>query len=320
MSLYEKVKSRGLSHLENTLVNRARPNQHPPIFITGSCRSGTTLVFQYLVHYFQTSYFPNVARHCSTWPYLAARLNCDRNPPAKTFESRYGDIQGKCAPCDGWQIFHRWFSYFMNPRETRFDRLRNAPRLVGLFERFYNNRPFLNKNNSNTLRIIELQYIFRNALFVHVTRDITATVLSVLKGRAENGIPADRFWSVAPDKSLVPFDFHDELELVVFQYLFCNRYIEIANNKLQLGVILVDYDEFCPAPLKLSSVLASEFLRASGTQLATRASTDPDLTFGVRGTPDPEMAGKIKSIQTRLSGQVNELAHALCEQALEVCK
>lgn len=320
MSLYEKVKRRGLSHLENTLVNRARPNQHPPIFITGSCRTGTTVVFQHLIHHFQTSYFPNVARHCSTWPYLAARLNCDCDPPSKNFDSRYGDIPGKCAPSDGWQIFHRWFSYFMNPRKTKLDHLRKAPRLVGLFERFYNDRPFLNKNNSNTLRIIELQYIFRNALFIHVTRDITATVLSVLKGRAENGVPPDQFWSVAPEKSLILFDFRDELELVVFQYLFCNRFVEIANKKLQLGIIFVDYEKFCPAPLQLSSALATQFYRVSGTPLVTRESHDPNLTFEVRGSLDHEMNRKITNIQAMISGQVNELAHAFCEQAIDVCK
>ncbi len=320
MSLYEKVKRRCLSQLENKLVSHAQPNQHPPIFITGSCRSGTTLVFQYLVHHFQTSYFPNVARQCSMWPYLATRFDCDRTPPSKTFESRYGDIQGKCAPSDGWQIFHKWFSYFMNPGETRFDRLRYAPQLIGLFERFYNNDPFLNKNNSNTLRIIELQYIFQNALFIHVTRNITATVLSVLRGREENGIMPDQFWSVAPEKSLISFDFHDELELVVFQYLFCNQYVQIANDKLQLGIIFVDYDEFCPAPSKLSSALATKFLGVSGNPLVTRGPHDPNLRFGVRGTPDPELTRKIKNIESKISDQVNQLAHNLCEQAISLCK
>jgi len=308
-----------MSRLENLLVRRAEANHFPPVFITGSCRSGTTVVYQYLVQSFRTSYFPNIARQRPLWPYLATRLGCDNSPPEKDFASHFGEIAGQCAPSDGWEIFLRWFSYFMNPGETDFRGLPTIPRLIGLFERFYNQSPFINKNNANTLRLVELHHVLPRSVIVHVIRELPATIESVLRGRAKNEIAADQFWSAAPDKSLIPFDLTSELELVVFQNLVCNRFVERADRELDLGVINVDYNSFCTAPWAVARQVNDAWTQRTGRPLPTRAGRDEHASFEDRGNVSDQRRCEINDVRDQIAQRTDEFAGQLVDDAIASC-
>jgi len=242
---------------------------YPPIFIVGFIRSGTTIVYQYLNAQYKFAFFPNVARyHNYKHPFLSTWLHRCHLSFTPNFESEYGHIKGKCAPCDGWEIFHRWFSYYMKPGTTH--DLNDLKKIITAFEHLYQ-APFLNKNNSNTLRLIELNLAFPDAIFIHVQRDIYSTVASVLKGRQQHNIPKNKFWGVAPD---IDLKFDTELDLVVFQYLFCRKFVDKACTNIKTNFIKVDYEEFCKNPqslnIDLENIYPPELLKSKNEPIAQK--------------------------------------------------
>ena len=217
----------------------------PKLFIIGSIRSGTTIIYQYLTSYYNFAFFPNMARKYPKHPILAALYVKYFEKLIPTFESDYGDINGNASPSDGWEIFHRWFSYYYNPYKTKLNKLKKLKRIIWSLEELYK-APFINKNNSNSLRIIELSYLFEKTLFINVKRNIYDTIFSVQKGRAKKNIKKNEFWGVAPEKELIKMNFESTLSMDVYQYLFVNEYVKqvLANYLDHNNYIDIEYNTF----------------------------------------------------------------------------
>ncbi len=275
---------------------------YPPIFIVGFIRSGTTIVYQYLNACYKFAYFPNVARHQNhKHPFLSTWLHSCHKQYTSSFDNEYGHIEGKCAPSDGWEIFHRWFCYNMKPGTTR--DLVELKKLVTAFEKLYQ-APFLNKNNSNTLRLIELSKTFPNAVFIYVHREIYSNITSVIKARKKHGVPIDKFWGVAPDLSLLDTNFESELDVVVFQYLFCKKFVKKVCDKLSINFVDIDYNLFCEYPQNLNWNLERVYPKVS---LKARK--------GIEGNNVIKKKGKVQR-QFEIDESIEKVQHTV-ELALE---
>lgn len=301
MTAFERALGSVAGIVEPLLVHSARAdNAWPPLFVVGAPRSGTTVVFQYIVNTLEFGYFPNLAkehpRACITLGYWARR----RYRYEGSYESAYGVIEGPMAPSDGWGIFHRWFPRYDLDSPVREERLHELKTIVRAFERIFS-APFANKNNANSLRVPHLRRLFPDARFVHVRRDVCDTVRSVLKSRAAHRVGENEWWGIAPPR-FYKRRFASELERVVYQTVDVERFITeslegVGDDRSRV----VPYEWFCSAPGALVDWVTGSYA-ASGTTLRRHDSTPPP-TFQRSGVPDTERAeleARVREIAARV--------------------
>ncbi|MBN2346553.1 MAG: sulfotransferase [Candidatus Aminicenantes bacterium] len=256
-------------HLEAFWL-RAFPggNRFPPLFIVGVPRSGTTVVYQHLVNNRRFAFFSNLAKAYPRSPLMASLWTLAVHRFRRSYESRFGIIPGASSPSDGWEIFHRWFPERDLSQETAWDKLPELPAIVRGLERLYR-APFINKNNSNSIRIPALSSIFPDSLYVHVRREMLANVSSLLRARQAHGIPLGSWWGALPPR-FWRHPFHDEIEQAVFQV--CDVAHEIETTLAQLPSrrwLALDYESFCTDPGGIL-VWVDGAMRRQGVKLKAR--------------------------------------------------
>lgn len=229
----------------------------PPLFIVGAPRSGTTLPYLYLLNRFRFGYFPNIARQAPSLPVAAALVWHRDHQAGFGHDSRYGNVEGPTAPSDGWEIFHRWFPrYAMVPVQR--DRLVELRRIVGAYEGIFGG-PFLNKNNHNSVRIAELDDIFPDALFIHVTRNLHDAGVSLLEARRRHQIALGQWWSCPPPQYL-GHQFASEADQAVRTIQGIQDYVRESLVALDPGRWLeIRYEDFCREPDVLARWVRSHY-------------------------------------------------------------
>lgn len=246
INILKRILNRILGFIDLQLIKIiGKTTAYTPVFITGNPRSGTTILFQYLVDKLDTCYFSNVDRRNYRYPFLSNVFNKSSLKYFPTSASNFGMIAGKHAPSDAWEIFHTWFSYFGNPNKSDYANFKSMRYLFNAVSNYYN-KPLIVKNNANTLRLFELLTEFPNAEFIHLERSIYENVYSILNGRKKNNINPGEFWSSAPEKDILSLEFKSELDLIVFQYLFNNEYVKRVNSSGRITIIR--YEDFCDTP------------------------------------------------------------------------
>ncbi|NIQ52766.1 MAG: hypothetical protein GWN71_04715, partial [Gammaproteobacteria bacterium] len=127
------------------------------------------------------------------------------------------------------------------------DRLHELRTIVRILEKLYGG-PFLNKNNSHSVRVSPLSDLFPGALFVHVDRDLPATVDSILRGRRQSRIPESEWWG-APPPQVWDRQFETETERIVAQVWGLRETVRRDFAALpESRRRVVRYEDFCQAP------------------------------------------------------------------------
>ncbi len=222
-----------------------------PVFILGLPRSGTTLIYQYIVHRKHVAYFTNGVGKRVYSPCLISYLQRRRNEPYRSdFVSKYGRSDGPMAPREGGSLWLRFFDLDayqsfadLSPRVV--SRLRV---LVGCVEAIFDGAPFVNKNVKHLLRIDALAKIFPDSSFLLINRDIADVALSVLRGRVQYSGGAAEWFSAKPEnyKELVDLDPVDQ---IVGQLVALDRRLRADLALLEPSrVHEVHYDDFCARP------------------------------------------------------------------------
>lgn len=254
--IFVKSIYKSLAHLEDRwLVSTNRKLKYPPIFIIGPPRSGTTLLYQLIVHCFHVAYFPNVAAMFPEAPVLATRIGRKLFRPYKSnFTSTYGLVQGWMAPHEAGQIWNRWFptewknGYNYTPAGHFADAVKHLIyQTVAGIEAIFD-APFVNKNVKHSVRIQALSEIFPSALFLQMKRNPLDVAISILHSRRERCENINDWWSVMP-KEINQLKHKDVLEQIVGQIFFIEQDI-----KEDVGIIghehlfVVYYEELCDNP------------------------------------------------------------------------
>jgi hypothetical protein len=221
----------------------------PVVFILGLPRSGTTLVYQYLVHRLEVAYWTNGVGLHPRAPVVTTFLERRRGPYHSDFRSRYGKVQGATAPREAGALWGRFFDLELPTRVEDLrpgdaERLRN---LVAATQRVFGGAPFVNKNVKHMLRIEALARIFPEALFLVVRRRMQDTALSILRARLATHDPK-RWWSVRPPgwERLLALPLEEQVAA------------QVRGLRRQLGkdlaliprerVLQLDYERFCREP------------------------------------------------------------------------
>lgn len=241
--------------LEKRKLARTYNITQPQFFITGLPRTGTTLVYQYMVHRLDMAYFTNKTGDYYMTPCAVTWLSRLLLPAYKSnFTSNYGKVSGLMAPREAgafWLRFfdiHAYTEFQAMQRENPLEHMDTLKKTVACIQHIFNNAPLVNKNVKHMLRLNALEQLFPDACFIIVERDFSDVALSVLEGRKKNTDNPDQWWSVRPPS-------YDTLKTLPYLDQVA-RQVHDLNQKLQQDleqlspdrVIRLDYRQFCQNP------------------------------------------------------------------------
>jgi hypothetical protein len=224
---------------ENSLVT------DPPIFIIGSPRAGSTLLFQILCSQFRLSYISNIMAIIPSWmvrltkymPALASGYT------GQIKESRYGYIPGLMSPNESGKILAKWLDVGQDPDHDLYVR-RTFAAITAL-----TGSPIVLKNqNRLTVNIDRLESIFTNACYIAIERDPLYTAQSLLIARREV-LQDERSWFSAQPPGYEKVLDRDPYFQVIWQVLALKKIVAEKRKLIpQARFFTLDYEEFCAGP------------------------------------------------------------------------
>ena len=150
-----------------------------PIFLIGSGRSGTTILFELLHRHPQLAYVSNLTDCLPYFPQLAVLTRVPVLRAYKPFQPSIESLSAfdYCGITEDQLIEKKHSLTEQDVDENAKYRLQ---RLVGRHVRWQGKSQFINKNTSNTMRIRYLLDIFPDALFIHIIRNGYGVVNSLI--------------------------------------------------------------------------------------------------------------------------------------------
>jgi len=221
----------------------------PLVFILGSPRTGSTLVYQVLINYFDFFYFSNfIADHFSVYPAVGAVLDQALNPRDITaYESEFGKTKGMWEPSEASAIFKNWFGG-EHPSQTKSSNVLSGQdvhiqkTMKSIFS--LTGRPVLSKNAWNCFRIAAIMELFPRSSFVWVRRDIRESAISDLASRYKHG--GATIWNSATPSNYLEIQKLPYWQQVVEQQYEYNKTIEADLRQFSRGQFIeVWYEEMC---------------------------------------------------------------------------
>ena len=242
-------------------------NSHPPIFIIGSPRAGSTLLFQVLCSQFQLSYISNIM---AAFPSMMIRMlryvpSVATGYTGQIRMSKYGYVPGLVSPNESGKILAKWFEKSPNPDHDKYIRNTFAA-ITGL-----SGAPVVLKNqNRLTVNIDKLEAIFSNARYIAIERDPLYNAQSLLIARREV-LGNERSWFSAKPPGYERILDRDPYYQVVWQVLALQ---EIVKEKSQTipgqRFYDLDYEDFCNNPALHLRRIQKQF------DLTWKPGSDPD--------------------------------------------
>ena len=276
--LFNKALRTSLAFLEyRKLISSTKKLKYPPIFIVGPPRSGTSLLYQLMVHHFHLAYFPNIADKYNIAPVIVTKFGLKYcKPYVSDFTSNYGLIEGyRMAPHEAGGIWNRWYpteykdGYNYTPAGYFDDKTKHIiyQTVAGIESLF--DAPFINKNVKLSVRIQSLVEIFPKALFIQIRRnpfDVASSILKMRKERSEN---INDWYAVMP-KEINQLRDKNYLEQICGQVFYLEKNIEeditvVGKERLHSA----HYDELCANPNKELDRI-SAFVYSHGCNLRTK--------------------------------------------------
>ncbi len=266
-----------LAHLEE--IRRFRKESrlaHPPIFVLGAPRSGSTLIVQVITESLDIGYISN--RHCLWFgaPALAERLFRPlANKPASDYQSEYGSTNDLHAPAECGEWWYRFFRRsppYVTLDDVNPSRMRAFRCSVAAFTEAFN-RPVLFKNLYASLRIRAIAKYLPESLFIIISRDEVDNGHSLLEARFKRFADYGQWFSVEPPETerlkLLPA--HEQvIEQIRHIYATIDSDLRLSGVPLSRCFDL-NYEEFCSDPSgKIDSILA--FLKSHGCRIERRNS------------------------------------------------
>lgn len=284
-------------------------NRLPLVFLLGSPRTGSTLIYQIVVNFFGFYYFSNfVADHFPETPIVGAALERMLSPRnIVPYESAYGKTSGLWEPSEASAIFKNWFGGGHPSQVVSATVIpKKEAHLVLTMQSIYGltRKPILVKNAWNCFRIADIARIFPNAHFVWIRRDIARSALSDLAARYKRGGP--EVWN-----SATPANYLEIKKLPYWEQVIEQQYE--YNNTMQEELPLyasgryywVWYEDIC-ASLKAQLQSLSRFLEGMGTNISLA-----DLPFPPLNNPPLSASGQLledwRKIQKYISNQRERL-------------
>lgn len=216
-----------------------------PIILLSPPRTGSTLIYQYLIDAFGLAFISNMM---ALLPRHMARVQrLTRNSPAcrrtTLHPGHYGFIPGLCAPSEAGKVLDHWLRPDADPRL-----LQDVRRMIVTLERQWG-APIVLKAPSLTLQVQRLRTLFPHARLVLLSRDPAFVAQSLYVARATKALPDDQWRGVEPT------GYHQAgkegpVNQAVWQVLAFQRILEGVPCSATLS-----YERFCDSPKAVIAAL-----------------------------------------------------------------
>lgn len=246
------IKSYG-AFAERLLLRRHYQCTAPQLFIMGLPRTGTTLIYQYIAHRLNVSYFTYGVGKFPYAPCITSFIQHKLYGQYQSvFKSNYGKDSGAVAvaPREAGGLWCRFFDInnYVKVGDLTEKDIYLLQNIIACIQNIFGGIPFVNKNVKHLLRIGALGNLFPNSKFLIVERDIADVAISILRGRYKNLSDPTQWWSVRPPdyKKLkdLPID-----EQIANQCTSLKQKMEKDLSKLPSGKIMrIHYEDFCNNP------------------------------------------------------------------------
>lgn len=246
--------------------NADLPLRHPPIFILGAPRSGSTLAVQVITDVLDVGYISN--RHCRWFgaPALAERLFHPTNSrPSSDFQSKQGATNGSYAPAECGEWWYRFFRRnpaYVTLEEVCPDRMRQFRQSVAALTNAFD-RPILFKNLYASLRIQAIAHYFPESLFIIIRRNEIDNGHSLLEARLQHFEEYSRWFSVEPPEieRLKKLPAHQQvIEQIRHTHQTINSDLDTAQIDDACRFYLA-YEDFCDNPARTLAQLQDFLLK-----------------------------------------------------------
>lgn len=211
-----------------------------PLFIVGSPRSGTTLVYQMITHSFDVAYVSNFIARFWGNPLIGVKLQNEIYGDKEfnsSFISHHGySKESPLEPHEFGNFWKRWF--YEDENDFRDEKFVVSPDFYKTLALMQENtgKKWIFKNLTLSLKIPLLKKIFPQARFIYVKREKSSVMKSLLTGRKERFGSYDHWWSVKP-KDYVNIKKLSGIEQVYHQ-------IESINNQIEADLSRLNSDDF----------------------------------------------------------------------------
>ena len=248
LNIYEKKAIRKYASLESNFS---------PVFIIGSPRSGSTIIFQLITKYFDFTYINNFVDLAREVPFTGFLINKRFFGSKKhsSFKSNFGKTKegGLLAPNEGL-FWYKWLpkdKHYVLPGEINEMDKQSFKDCINAIMNLYK-KPIVIKNLSFSVRLELIKEIFPNARLVYVKRDIIDIVQSIIKAKIDVfGELNNKWWSIKPKnyKSLLNLD---PVEQIVKQVYYIEKQIYFDLKGFRKADILeIEYGDLADTKMVL---------------------------------------------------------------------
>ena len=272
--------------------------------IVGLPRSGTTLIYELIVQYFEVGFLTRLYGYAYGAPNLTTRIvaNKIRDPNAQ-YSSNYGRIPGRYAPAENSAFWDRWvpehpaLGHFTPADFVETSSIAEATETLASMSAI-TRRPYAFKNVYMTLALPAFQRLLPRAKVIVVQRDLESVVASVYKGRKTRAT----WWSIRPPFAADVYS-RNTFEQTVFQ---CVRSQQILERMLapmaSSQYLIADYESICEAP--------QDFLREVSEWAGSDFKRRPNCKIPEQFTPSkgPGIPKKLITDYANLTDSLNESA------------
>ena len=241
---------------ESKLLLEAKEISLPILFIVGSPRSGSTLLYLALSQALNVSWFTNVTQLFPRSPITAAKWFSSKTNNQFQLRNYFGNTPGLSLPNDGFSIWNRWYG---NDRYAPTVSADSADSMYQFMATWLNSfkKPLLNKNNRNSLCVRQLSEVFPTAHFIVITRNHADVARSLVRSREFVQGSKHKPWGLLSHSN------HKDDELGYIEDI-CDQLSQIR-DQMSAGLVAVDplkvtrvrYEDFCGEPLKSVNSVAS---------------------------------------------------------------
>jgi hypothetical protein len=256
------------------VVSQAVAINQPLLFVTGAPRSGTTLLSQAIVGYFNLGFIDNLAAKFWSAPDVGIRLS------RMTFgTNRVPETMSDFGRTIGSNIhgFHHFWmkqlqltwvdDLFSDPIDRGVDWQALRTLLGGIQQA--DGRAFLMKGYYPSYYMRQFCDLSPNVVFICIKRNLVDQAASIQKARLSELGRDDVWWSMQPPE-IYDLIQKSPAEQISGQILGLNRYFDRQAKDPAVRCLDLDYDALCENP-EISLMQIGEFVhRCTGTTLSVR--------------------------------------------------